>query len=459
MENKLKECLDEEQFSKDVENYFMNRVQGTPQYLEDASILDAAAAYAAKDAEKKAKRDKMEQNLNKQATTIQGKQPRLKITKGKLGTKTKKKDLDEDDALRGKDKAQTREIRSMEEMHWTVVFNRLSEAEAEQKLNLIDAIKERLAAEEVNMFDLIYEPFDLYTDVRKRNQIELIKGVIFQLKRNFNQEFNQLEQFKEERIFDIREKNAQIQELLENLKQEEETEEPETNHPLEHPEAILEVKPEEIKVEKYLTKEERAAEAEARRIEEERQAALMGDNVGQRGLKYMLGGTELNLKKEKNQMEELVREDWMSKPFEEMTDEEKQKMKEFEQKEKEIKDKQRKAWEQELKKIKEGIVEEKLKFEEKLSELFKKKLFYDVRILEQELYLIRLVIMLHDGKETRIDEKKYRVEMARLLVEKEEREKLIGIFNGYKEDLETKMANEESIKEQDRELKKMFPEN
>lgn len=43
------------------------------------------------------------------------------------------------------------------------------------------------------MFDLIYEPFDLYTDVRKRNQIELIKGVIFQLKRNFNKEFKELE--------------------------------------------------------------------------------------------------------------------------------------------------------------------------------------------------------------------------------------------------------------------------
>ena len=47
----------------------------------------------------------------------------------------------------------------------------------------------------------------------------------------------------------------------------------------------------------------------------------MGDNVGQRGLKYMLGGTELNLKKEKNQMEELLREDWMSKPLDDMTDE------------------------------------------------------------------------------------------------------------------------------------------
>ena len=73
---------------------------------------------------------------------------------------------------------------------------------------LIDAIKERLAAEEVNMFDLIYEPFDLYTDVRKRNQIELIKGVIFQLKRNFNKEFKELEQYKMDRIFDIREKNT-----------------------------------------------------------------------------------------------------------------------------------------------------------------------------------------------------------------------------------------------------------
>ena len=67
--------------------------------------------------------------------------------------------------------------------------------------------------------------------------------------------------------------------------------------------------------------------------------------------------------------------------------------------------------------------------------------------------------MLHDGEETRIDEKKYRVEMARLLVEKEEHEKLILSFNGFKEDLETKVANDDSIKEQDRELKKMFPEN
>ena len=95
-----------------------------------------------------------------------------------------------------------------------------------------------------------------------------------------------------------------------------------------------------------MTKEERAKLEEQRRRQAEKEAALKGDNVGQRGLKAMLGGTELNLKKEKNLMEqELVREDWMNKNKDDMTDEELQKLKEFEQKEKEFKEKQRKAWE------------------------------------------------------------------------------------------------------------------
>lgn len=129
----------------------------------------------------------------------------------------------------------------------------------------------------------------------------------------------------------------------------------------------------------------------------------------------MMGGTELNLKKEKNLMDqELIREDWMNKPVDEMSDDEKARLKEFEQKEKEFKEKQKKAWEQDLKKIKSEIIDIQLRFEEKLLTLFKKKLFIDVRVLEQELYLIRLVIMLHDGKETRFDEKKYREEMQKL---------------------------------------------
>jgi hypothetical protein len=46
--------------------------------------------------------------------------------------------------------------------------------------------------------DIIYEPFELYTDIRKRNQIEIIKNVIFELKKDFNKEFEDLEKNKED---------------------------------------------------------------------------------------------------------------------------------------------------------------------------------------------------------------------------------------------------------------------
>lgn len=129
----------------------------------------------------------------------------------------------------------------------------------------------------------------------------------------------------------------------------------------------------------------------------------------------MMGSTDLNLKKEKNNLEnELEMEEWMTKDEKDMTDEEVSKLKEFKAKEKELKDKQRKSWEQELKKMKGDIIEIQLKFEERLLMLYKKKLFIDVRVLEQELYIIRLVIMLHDSKETKSDEFKYRTEIEKL---------------------------------------------
>lgn len=64
--------------------------------------------------------------------------------------------------------------------------------------------------------------------------------------------------------------------------------------------------------------------------------ALEGDNVGQRGLKVMMGGI-LEMKKEKNIMQlELVREEWMNKPIQDMSEDEKLKFKEQEAKEKEL---------------------------------------------------------------------------------------------------------------------------
>lgn len=46
----------------------------------------------------------------------------------------------------------------------------------------------------------------------------MLKEVIFELKRDFNKEFDGLERFKEDSLFSIKEKNEQIKELLNNLK-------------------------------------------------------------------------------------------------------------------------------------------------------------------------------------------------------------------------------------------------
>lgn len=203
IENQIKETLNEEEFSRFLEGYFLNRVKGQPDYVEDESIAEAAQEFADKEVEKKARKEKAEQNIANLAnpSAIGKKQPILKITKGKLGNKSKKKMDDDDEGGKGKKNA-IREIKGMEEMYWKVVF----------QIRTIDDIKKSL--ENPQAIDLIYEPYELYADGRKRNQIEILKSVVFELKDNFNAEFDALEKFKEDQIYNIKEKNLMIEELL-----------------------------------------------------------------------------------------------------------------------------------------------------------------------------------------------------------------------------------------------------
>jgi len=46
--------------------------------------------------------------------------------------------------------------------------------------------------------------------------------------------------------------------------------------------------------------------------------------------------------------------------------------------------------------------------------LYKKRLFYEHRIYEQELYIIRLIIMMHEVHETRSNSNKYTDELERV---------------------------------------------
>jgi hypothetical protein len=96
---------------------------------------------------------------------------------------------------------QARDIKGMEEIHWKVVY-------LEKDLEFLKA-----ALDEPTSYNVMYDSFELLTDKRKRSQIELLKECVFDLKRDFNKEFDSFERFKEEQLFSIKEKNEQIIEL------------------------------------------------------------------------------------------------------------------------------------------------------------------------------------------------------------------------------------------------------
>ena len=81
--------------------------------------------------EKKARREKQENSAVAGASGVatgkgQARVPILKITKGKLGTKTKKKDVDEDEAARGAgQKKSDFERKEMSERHWRIIYKLL----------------------------------------------------------------------------------------------------------------------------------------------------------------------------------------------------------------------------------------------------------------------------------------------------------------------------------------------
>ena len=82
---------------------------------------------------------------------------------------------------------------------------------------------------------------------------------------------------------------------------------------LENPETILTINNNEMKQERYLSKDERERREAERKKEEERLAALMKDDSGIRAVKDMMSGT-LEEKKETPLDEKLEVEEWMKKP-------------------------------------------------------------------------------------------------------------------------------------------------
>ena len=112
----------------------MNRIAAKPAFMTNDAIAEAARIFEEERARKeKAKQDALNANNMNQDQNSGKLKPILIITKGKLGMKTKKRDLEDD--TKDKKGNQVRDIKGMEEIHWKVVQTR---RELEETKTLIE---------------------------------------------------------------------------------------------------------------------------------------------------------------------------------------------------------------------------------------------------------------------------------------------------------------------------------
>merc|ERR1719469_467648 len=188
------------------------------------------------------------------------------------------------------------------------------------------------------------------------------------------------------------------------------------------------------------------------------EANLKKDNVFRRGLKTMYGGTDLINKIERGSgEEELEREEWMNKPEQDMNEEEKIKYQEFLQKLATHEENKRRKWDSGLTKRRKEILEIKSEFEESLLELVKKRLFFDARIYEQELYIVRMIIMLHEKRETHIDKIKFRNERETMMEKLEDKQTNLLNCEDYTTEFEQTIRNDTSIAQHEQIVRGIAP--
>ncbi|XP_036430574.1 cilia- and flagella-associated protein 43 [Colossoma macropomum] len=264
----------------------------------------------------------------------------------------------------------------------------------------------------------LYSQFNLHTREQKINQITLLQDVIHKVKTAFNTEFEAVYKQKEQEISRVRDKNRRITEIMTELGLQESLWEPILTDN-ERPERALTVSDSEIKIEKYLTPEQRQREEEQRKEEEQRQLAAKGDNIRERALDDMMGGV-LELKKEDILRTEVPQPEFMAKPELQWTDEERRNFKEYEKKAKELREEQekyRKTLEAEMKKLQTSIKDATQAFDETLSKLFEKKVKSEMVIYQEELKIANLAHSLLTEEEILNREKdlNYKLEKVRAL--------------------------------------------
>ncbi|KAF2981189.1 hypothetical protein EK904_014540 [Melospiza melodia maxima] len=250
---------------------------------------------------------------------------------------------------------------------------------------------------------ILYHQCDLHTKEQKLNQTILLKEVIHKVKAAFNEEFDIIVQKKEQEIARVKERNLKIQEILEQLDLQVELWEPDFTDD-EIPERVLTVQDSEIKAEKYMTEEEKEQAEMLAKLEKERRLAATDDDR-LRALEEMMGGV-LELRREDILKMDIPPPDFLSKPEDLWTEEEKKVFEEYEKKVNELneeKEDYRQFLRNEWKKIEASIKETTQNFDELVRKLSVKKLKSQMVIYQEELKIINLIytLLLDEELDTR----------------------------------------------------------
>ncbi|KGL73709.1 WD repeat-containing protein 96, partial [Tinamus guttatus] len=250
---------------------------------------------------------------------------------------------------------------------------------------------------------VLYHQLDLHSREQKVNQIILLQDIIYKVKTAFNKEFDIAVQQKEHEIARVKERNLRIREILAQLDLQEEVWEPALTDD-EVPEHALTVQDSEIKVEKYLTPQERAKAEMLAKLEMERRLAAL-DNERLRALKDMMGGV-LEVKKEDILKIDIPPPSFISKSESVWNEEEKKIFREYEKKVQELneeREKHKRALEAELKKLQASIQETTQSFDETMCKLFERKVNSEMVIYQEELKIINILysLLLEEELDTR----------------------------------------------------------
>ncbi|XP_061084124.1 cilia- and flagella-associated protein 43 [Conger conger] len=304
----------------------------------------------------------------------------------------------------------------------------------------------------------LYSQFDLHVREEKINQITLLQDVIYKVKTAFNKEFDAVHKQKVQEINRVKEKNKRISEIMLELEMEEALWEPALSDG-EKPELALTVSESEIKVEKYLSLEQRQKEEELKKVEEERLQAAKADNIRERALDDMMVGV-LEMKTEGILKTEVAQPPFMSKPEEEWTEDDKKNFKEHEKKVKELNEEQekhRKTLETEMKKLQSAIQESTQHFDDTLTKLFERKVNCEMVNYQEELKLVNLAqsLMMEDEIHHSEEQFSHKIEETMALKSKigEKLQKYRSIVDDFRETYDNAVAEDKLL---DRGFKKEF---